>query len=60
MNIFTRREKISILVCLVLLIALFQFPWLLPDNELIYLLFIVAPLGILLATDRERLARLKE
>lgn len=55
-NIFTRREKIVVGLSLVLLLAFFIFPALLnPDYEIIYMLLIVVPVGLLIATDKERL-----
>ena len=55
MDIFTRREKIVVGLFLVLLLAFFIFPALLnPDYEILYLLLIVVPLGLLIATDPER------
>ena len=54
-NIFTRREKIVVGLFLVLLLAFFVFPALLnPDYEILYLLLIVVPVGLLIATDPER------
>ena len=54
-NIFTRREKIVVGLFLVLLLAFFIFPALLnPDYEILYLLLIVVPVGLLIATDPER------
>jgi hypothetical protein len=59
MNIFTRREKIFLLVYGLVGITMVVFPSLHdPDYEIIYLLLIVLPLGILIVTDKERLARL--
>jgi len=61
MSIFTRREKIALLIGGLVGITLVVFPSLLDhDNEIIYLLFVVLPLGILIATDKEYLARLTE
>lgn len=55
LNIFTRREKIVVGLFLVLLLAFFIFPALLnPDYEILYLLLIVVPVGLLIATDPER------
>lgn len=55
MDIFTRREKIVVGLFLVLLLAFFIFPALLnPDYEILYLLLIVVPVGLLIATDPER------
>jgi hypothetical protein len=57
---FTKREKIILLVVLLMLLIALEFPWLLnPDYELFYLLFIVLPLGIFILTDQERITRLK-
>lgn len=54
-DIFTRREKIVIGLFLVLLLAFFIFPALLnPDYEILYMLLIVVPVGLLIATDPER------
>ena len=54
-NIFTRREKIVVGLFLVLLLASFVFPALFnPDYEILYMLFIVVPAGLLIATDPER------
>lgn len=54
-DIFTRREKIVVGLFLVLLLAFFVFPALLnPDYEILYMLLIVVPVGLLIATDPER------
>ena len=60
-NIFTRREKIVVGLFLVLLLAFFIFPALLnPDYEILYMLLIVVPVGLLIATDPERLNVIKD
>jgi hypothetical protein len=57
---FTRREKIVLVVWVFLAIAFFVFPALIdPDYEMLYLLFIVVPVGWLIATDKERMERTK-
>lgn len=54
-NIFTRREKIVVGLFLVVLLAFFLFPALLnSDYEMLYMLLIVVPAGLLIATDPER------
>lgn len=61
MDIFTRREKIVLVIALVFLLAFITFPALLnPDYEILYMLLIVVPIGLLIATDKERLKRSKE
>jgi len=61
MNLFTRREKIFLLAFGVLFVSMILFPALLSAiGEFGYLLLIVVPLGFMLATDKERLARLKK
>jgi len=55
---FTRREKILLIAGGILLVAFALFPSLLSrDYELFYLVFIVAPLGWLIATDKDRIAK---
>jgi len=59
MNIFTRHEKMFLLVFLGLCVIFFLFPALFSAlGEFGYLLLIVTPLGYMLATDKERIARL--
>jgi hypothetical protein len=61
LNIFTRREKIVVGLFLVLLLAFCIFPALLnPDYEILYMLLIVVPVGLLIATDPERLNVIKD
>lgn len=61
LNIFTRREKIVVGLFLVLLLAFFIFPALLnPDYEILYTLLVVVPVGLLIATDLERLNVIKD
>lgn len=60
MDIFTKREKIVLAVSSVVYLLVMLFPDILTDiNEYIYLIFIVIPLGILVATDKERIDRMK-
>lgn len=59
MNIFTRREKIFLLVFGLVAVFIFLFPQIVDSaGELIYLIFVVAPLGYLLATDKDRINRI--
>jgi hypothetical protein len=61
MNIFTRRELIVIAFVIFFLILMLGYSSLISGiNEYVYLIFVVIPLGILLITDKERLARLQQ
>lgn len=55
MNIFTRRENIVLAILVPLLILALLIPQsTLDENELLILIFVVAPLGWLIATDPEK------
>lgn len=59
MPAFTKREKIVASILLLLGLLIFLFPQMLdPDYEMLYLLFIVVPLGALIATDKERINKI--
>lgn len=52
----TRREKIFLTVAVGFLVLIFIFPAIAaPEYEMFYILFIVLPLGWLIATDPERI-----
>lgn len=60
MNIFTKREKIFLLIFGLVAILIFLFPQIVNGaGEFVYLLFIVCTLGYLLATDKDRINRIK-
>ncbi len=61
MNIFTKREWVVVAAVFVLVILFLGFPEFMSRiNEFVYYLLIVIPLGILLVTDKERLALLQQ
>jgi hypothetical protein len=52
----TRREKIVAFVACLVLLVVFLFPAITSEeNGFFYIVFVVAPLGYLLATDKERM-----
>lgn len=58
MNIFTRREKIFLLVVGLMAVFIFLFPQVVDGaGELLFLIFVVTPLGFLIATDKDRIDR---
>jgi hypothetical protein len=51
----TRREIIVLIISITMLLVSIAFPKLVTeDNEFIYLILVVIPLGIHIVTDRER------
>lgn len=57
---FTKHEMIFLGLVVILLIVFGLFPSLLTEtNELLFMIFIVLPLGILIITDKERMALLQ-
>lgn len=52
---FTKREIIVLIVfCLLIPLTLAIPPQLRTDYEILFLLFVVTPIGVLIATDPER------
>jgi len=61
MKIFTKRELVVIEVVILLVFLFIVAPSFMANiHEFIYLIFVVLPLGILIMTDKERLARQQE
>jgi len=60
MNIFTKREKIYLAVFGVIFLLIMIFHIELLVSEYFFYFFVVIPLGVLIATDKERLDRLKK